>query len=99
MNFLFQFFLCVGFAQTGLCSFIYGLVFLLLLPLSKKKDPAIIIYKVHYLSENDARKCYLRCVARKWLLGLHAKRSAALRITFWDGFPYDHVPTFFATGS
>ena len=65
----------------------------------KKKDPAIIIYKVHYLSGNDARKCYLRCVARKWLLGLHAKRSAALRITFWDGFPYDHVPTFFATGS
>ena len=51
----------------------------------KKTNLAIIIYKVHYLSGNDAKKCYFRCVATEWLLGLHAKRSTVLRITFWDG--------------
>ena len=65
----------------------------------KKKDPAIIIYKVHYLSGNDAKKGLLEICRKEWLLGLHAERSTVLRITFWDGFPHIHVLTFFETGS
>ena len=37
-------FLCVGFAQTGLCTCIYGLVFLLL-PLSKKNILQLLFIK------------------------------------------------------
>lgn len=96
MNFSFQFpvfmrWFCSDwtlFINIRSCFFVVAFI--------KKKNLAIIIYNVYRLSGNDV--VLLEMCRKEWLLGLHAKRSTVLRIASWDGFPYNQVLTFFATG-
>lgn len=79
---------------------LYTVLFFFLLPLSKKILQLLFITGIVSLEMMRKSVTYIIEMCRKeWLLGLHAKRSIVLRITFWDGFPHNHVLTFFETGS
>ena len=74
MNFSFQFPVFVRWFCSDWTLFINIRSCFFVVAFIKKKNLAIIIYNVYRLSGNDAKKCYLRCVARKWLVGFACKK-------------------------